>query len=177
MTLKRQVSMAAAAAVISLGALATPSHAAGDAPSPTTSCKRGWVWSGSLGKCVRKRSDAGQTEQLYQQGRKLAKAADYRAAIATLASADQADPRVLNYLGYSHRKMGQFDKAIAYYEAALKINPDFVLAREYLGEGFVAMGQIEYAYEQLTEIANRCGRDCEEYQKLAAVISGETATW
>ena len=45
-----------------------------------------------------------------------------------------------------------------------------MLAREYLGEGYVAAGRVDLAKLQLTEIANRCGTTCEEYQELAEHI-------
>ena len=50
---------------------------------------------------------------------------------------------------------------------ALAIDPNYVLVREYLGEGYIAAGKIGLAKAQLTEIASRCGTTCEEYQDLA----------
>ena len=91
---------------------------------------------------------------------------------------DQTDPNVLNYLGYSHRKMGRLAEGMAYYKKALAIDPDFVLAREYLGEGYLAAGKLRLAEEQLAEIAKRCGTDCKAYRQLAAAISGTgTPDW
>jgi tetratricopeptide (TPR) repeat protein len=86
------------------------------------------------------------------------------------AISNKNDPRVLNYIGYSHRKSGRLDEAFGYYNKALQIDPNFVLAREYLGEGYVAAGRVDLAKLQLTEIANRCGTTCEEYQELAEHI-------
>jgi tetratricopeptide (TPR) repeat protein len=77
---------------------------------------------------------------------------------------------VLNGLGYSHRKLGLLDEAIGYYRRALALDPSYVLAREYLGEGYVAAGKIALAKEQLQEIASRCGLMCESYVDLAAAI-------
>jgi tetratricopeptide (TPR) repeat protein len=121
-------------------------------------------------------------DDVYRQGVTLAKAGDYERAIAVLMTAsNQNDPRVLNYIGYSYRKLGQFGTGIAYYGRALDLNPDFVLAREYLGEGFVSIGRIDKAEEQLAEIEQRCGAHCTEYQELAQVISdarnGQTSEW
>ena len=91
---------------------------------------------------------------------------------------DQSNPKVLNYLGYSHRKMGRLAEGVAYYKKALAIDPDYVLAREYLGEGYVASGQLGLARRELTEIENRCGTGCSAYRRLAAVISGSrTESW
>lgn len=137
-------------------------------------------WSSSQNKCKKKRnqSELAPNQQKYEQGRLLAKTGRYDEAIAVLKSADLSDPHVLNYLGYSYRKSGDLKTAIGYYKAALKINPDFVLAREYLGEGYVKAGRIDLAKLELAEIAKRCGKGCQEYVELAALIDGtDTATW
>ena len=84
---------------------------------------------------------------------------------------EKSDPGVLNYLGYAHRKAGMIETGIAYYQQALAIDPDYVLAREYLGEGYVAAGNVELARQQLQEIGTRCGTNCEEYLELAEVIA------
>ncbi len=108
---------------------------------------------------------------LYNQGRLLAKEGEYEWALEVLAAAsNQNDPKVLNYTGYSHRKAGRLEIGITYYQKALKINPDFVLAREYLGEGYVAAGRIDLAQVQLAEIAKRCGQTCEEFKDLKLAI-------
>ena len=94
-------------------------------------------------------------EDLYQQGRALAKAGDYEWALQVLAAIqNQNDPRVLNYTGYSNRKAGRLEIGITYYRKALAIDPNFVLAREYLGEGYVAAGRIDLAKLELNEITN-----------------------
>jgi Flp pilus assembly protein TadD len=113
--------------------------------------------------------------ELYQQGRLLAKQGQYEWALTALnAVQDQTDPHVLNYLGYSNRKAGRLDIAITYYNKALAIDPNFVLAREYLGEGYVAAGKLDLAKEQLAEIASRAGTDSEEYIDLNAAINGKS---
>lgn len=136
--------------------------------------------------CPEGQTDCGETrnqdDDIYRQGVTLAKAGDYERAIAVLMTANnQNDPRVLNYIGYSYRKLGQLGTGIAYYGRALDLDPDFVLAREYLGEGFVSIGRIDKAEEQLAEIEQRCGAHCSEYQELAQVISaarnGQTPEW
>ena len=151
-----------------------PSHAAGDDDAtPTTVCPDGKVWSDDKKACVVLKSGALPDDRLYRQGWRLAKAGHYEKAIRVLkAVVDQDNPKVLNYLGYSHRKMGRLSEGVAYYKKALAIDPDYVLAREYLGEGYVAAGRMRLAEDQLAEIAKRCGTDCKAYQQLAAVISG-----
>ncbi len=63
--------------------------------------------------------------------------------------ADKSNPEVLNGLGYTNRKLGLFTEAIAYYQQALARDPDYVEAREYLGEGYVTLGKLDLAREQL----------------------------
>ncbi|MCB1379892.1 MAG: tetratricopeptide repeat protein [Alphaproteobacteria bacterium] len=141
--------------------------------SPTThKCKSGEVWSKNKKKCVKAQSGVLPDEELYEQGRALAKEGHYDWALQVLAAiGDQNDPKVLNYTGYSHRKAGRLDIGITYYRKALAINPGFVLAREYLGEGYVAAGRVDLAMAELKEIARYCGTACEEYRDLSAAIT------
>ncbi len=150
--------------------------AAGDGGSSSSSgaqnCKTGEVWSSSQKKCVKSSSGIVPDGDLYEQGRALALAGEFGRAIEVLnAIKDKDQPGVLNYLGYAHRKAGMFEEGIAYYHQALAIDPDYVLAREYLGEGYVAAGKVNLARQQLQEIGTRCGTNCEEYIELAEVIA------
>ena len=136
-------------------------------------CKEGKVWVKEKLRCI----DEAEIEKedqssIYELGRDFAYAGDYLEAIRTLTKApDQTDPRVLNMLGFSNRKLGQMDIALAYYRKAVASNPDYSLVREYLGEAFIQLGMLEKAREQLTEIERICGsRNCDEYGKLAALI-------
>ena len=143
-----------------------------DADPAKHECKKGEVWDKKLEKCIKAQSGILPDEQLYEQGRALAKAGEYDWAVEVLAAVkDQSDPRVLNYTGYSHRKAGRFELGFSFYRKALAINPDFVLAREYLGEGYVASGRVDLARLELAEIGKRCGVSCEEYQDLAENIA------
>jgi tetratricopeptide (TPR) repeat protein len=102
----------------------------------------------------------------------LAKAGEYEWALQVLAAIEnQNDPRVLNYTGYSNRKAGRVEIGITYYRKALAIDPNFVLAREYLGEGYVAAGRIDLAQIELGEIKARVGTGSEEYRDLAMAIA------
>ena len=126
------------------------------------------------GKCVAEADLAKKEKQsrIYDYGTSRAKAGDYEHAISVLHMApDQQDPRVLNYLGYSHRKLGLMDEALVYYRAAVAADPDFSLVREYLGEAYVQLGLMEKAREQLSEIERICGgKACSEYGQLAGMI-------
>lgn len=160
----------------SLLALSATAYAAGeggnDSASVNEQCKKGEVWNKARKKCVKAQSGVLPDEDLYQQGRALARAGHYDWALQVLALIqNQQDPRVLNYIGYSHRKAGRLEIGIAFYRKALAIDPDFNLAREYLGEGYVAAGRIDLAQAELAEIGRRCGVTCREYQDLAAAIA------
>lgn len=145
---------------------------------PVVKCRKGEVvknvkkngaW---VKKCMPVESGILPDEDLYQQGRQLAKAGEYDKALLVLAAIkNQNDPRVLNYTGYSNRKAGRLEIGITYYRKALAIDPNFVLAREYLGEGYVAAGRIDLAQIELNEIKNRVGVDSEEYKDLSKAIT------
>jgi len=122
--------------------------------------------------CVKVESGVLPDAELYEQGRALAKQGHYDWALEVLAAIEnQNDPHVLNYIGYSNRKAGRLEIGITFYRKALAIDPDFVLAREYLGEGYVAAGRIDLAKAELAEIAKRCGKTCEEYKDLSKAIA------
>ena len=141
-------------------------------------CKKHWAIKtvsrrgNKVQRCVKLVAGLVSDDELYDQGRELAKNGYYEDALEILTTiADQEQPRVLNYIGYSHRKAGRLETGISFYQRALAINPDFVLAREYLGEGYAAAGFIELANVQLDEIKTRCGVNCREYQLLKEAIT------
>ena len=75
----------------------------GDDSGSKPKCKKGEVV--KKGKCVPAHAGVLPDEQLYQQGRALARAGEYDWALTVLAAvSNQNDPRVLNYTGYSLRK-------------------------------------------------------------------------
>ena len=141
-------------------------------PDATPTCPRGYVYEAQANKCMPAKTAAITDESLYEQGRQLAKAGRYQDAIATLLRVKrQDDARVLNYLGYSHRKLGDFETGLAYYKRALAIDPNNTLVREYMGEAFVKTGKLDLAREQLREIERRCGTACEPYKLLSEEIA------
>jgi tetratricopeptide (TPR) repeat protein len=111
-------------------------------------------------------------DELFQAGYWLARGGHYAEAIDFLGHARNADDaRILTYLGFSHRKLGAADVAMGYYARALAANPDYTIARAYLGEAHLAAGRVAEARSELGEIARRCGTTCEEYLELQAAIS------
>ncbi len=174
------------AAGIGLGGTVVPAFAAGEGSTSTTpSCKRGHAWDKRKKKCVKaKKSSNLSDENIYQVARNLAYETRYEEAISILKLAkNQADPRILNYLGYSTRKSGNVQKGLTYYQAAIKANPDYTLARSYMGEAYLQLGDVKAAKVQLAEIKLRCKGTCPEYTTLEDKILGKKpakkshATW
>ncbi len=139
--------------------------------SPIPTCKRGLVWDKKARKCVVQRQGALDDDSIYETGRALAMRGRYGEAITILSlAADKTDPRILNYLGYSHRKQGRVLVGLGYYQEALRYNPDYTLVREYMGEAHLQMGDVTAAKVQLDEIKKRCGTTCSEYTELSSQI-------
>ena len=111
--------------------------------------------------------------ELFQQGRALAKAGHYGEALAVLAAADQKDSMVLTMIGYSKRKQGHWDDGVAYYHQALAINPNNVNTREYLGEAWLTKGRADLAKAELIKIGAIAGTESEQYGLLAKAIKDQ----
>ena len=94
--------------------------------------------------------------------------------LQSLLQTEPGNADIHNLLGFSYRKRPAPDmaKAFFHYHEALRINPAHRTAREYLGEAYVQVGQLDKAREQLDAIERLCGRDCEEYRDLAAAMAG-----
>ena len=76
----------------------------------------------------------------------------------------------LNYLGFTTRKLGDYENGEKYYLQGLKINPNHKGINEYLGELYVATNRHNLAVERL-EVLKDC--NCKEYEDLKAIIAGE----
>lgn len=164
-------SLALAATFVIASSFAVAHAATSGSSTSTPTCKSGWVYSPGKKKCVKQTSEVVPDKSLKAQGWALARAGQYEDAVNLFRLvADKRDPEVLNGLGYTHRKMGHVEQGIAFYRDALDINPNYILAREYLGEGYVKLGRMDLAREQLAEIGTRCGTACEEYLLLAQAI-------
>ena len=80
---------------------------------------------------------------------------------------DKKNPDILNYMGFTSRKIGNFKEAENYYLKGLDLNPKHNGINEYLGELYVQTNRIDRANERLAVLKN-C--DCEEYQDLELII-------
>ena len=104
---------------------------------------------------------------------KLDKAqSNYKKAIKLLLKSNKEKPNkadTLNYLGFTSRKIGDFENGEKYYLLGLDIEPNHIGINEYLGELYVATNRIELARERLNVLTN-C--NCEEYNELKEIIEG-----
>jgi tetratricopeptide (TPR) repeat protein len=135
--------------------MACDSHAKGSA-----------AWTACVGAASAKMTD----EELFYAGYWLAKNGQYETALGYLTLAQKKDERVLTYIGFATRKLGHVDAALPLYRQALTVNPDYVVARAYLGEAFLTKGEPDKARAELDEIAQRCGTGCPAYVDLKGHI-------
>ena len=115
-----------------------------------------------------------KTAKKHEKKGKLEKAKKkYTKAQKLLIKSNEKKPGkadTLNYLGFTTRKLGDFENGEKYYLQGLAIDPKHKGINEYLGELYVATNRIDLANERLQVLK---GCNCEEYEQLKAVISGE----
>ena len=78
-------------------------------------------------------------------------------------------PDTLNYLGFTTRKLGDYENGEKYYLQGLELDPNHIGINEYLGELYVATNRVELAKERL-EILKGC--NCDEFNDLKEIIAG-----
>ena len=132
-------------------------------------------------------SNSGDTKSKYDQAVKFIEAAKknekkgkndkaqskYEKAFKLLIKSNKEKPNkadTLNYLGFTSRKLGDFENGEKYYLQGLAIDPKHTGINEYLGELYVATNRHNLAIERL-EVLKGC--NCEEYDELKAIIAGE----
>ena len=102
---------------------------------------------------------------------------DYAAAIGQLKALGHDDNAgVANLIGYSYRKLGDYKLSQAWYERALKADPNHVLTWQYYGLWQIEQGNRDQAQYHLNRIAAICGTDCEHYRSLAAALQSQPGT-
>ena len=160
--------------VVALGAGAAFANGGGSAPSG----------GGSFNMPERQMSPEEQAKAAYNQGIRAVKAADklsktadeatdekkktkaqdkakrqYENARGYFASALQRKADMYeawNYVGYTSRKLGDYEKALPAYDEALRLNPSYNEAIEYRGVAYLGLNRIDdakNAYMQLFQSA------------------------
>lgn len=114
----------------------------------------------------------------YRSAVRAVEAKNFRKAISLLNKVIDEKPRhpdALNYLGFSHRKLGDYARGVTYYKKALSLEADHKGANEYLGQAYVELGNMVGAEKQLTTLKSICGTRCDEYKSLKAAIDAAKA--
>lgn len=136
-------------------------------------------------------TDAAQDD--YSAGLVAFEAGDWQAVVDHMAKVIEVRPwhaDAHNRTGFAYRKLGDFDRALAFYDAALELNPHHRGAMEYLGEAYLELDRPEDAQALLERLATECRRiadggdwqaSCEEWQDLNEAYevwrAGGGSTW
>ena len=119
-----------------------------------------------------------KSEQEFRDGYRaayaLVQASDYKAAFVAFKALDEEDhPDVANYLGYTARKLGDYELSKYWYERALASDPNHVRTWQYYGMWHVEQGNMLKAKDFLERIEAICGnKSCKEYQDLKGGMEG-----
>jgi tetratricopeptide (TPR) repeat protein len=155
--------------------LAAPASAQKGEPAPQPKCDRFKKGSNEWKRCTGTSHHEMSDEQLFYAGYWLARTGQYQDALAYLEKTKTQDARILTYIGFATRKLGNVDAAMAYYDRALGLDANYTVARAYMGEAFIAQGKLAEAKAQLAEIATRCGTTCVEHGELETALKVATA--
>lgn len=157
-------------AAIGVAAVA-PMALAGKDTAPVSACDVHSPGSLAWSRCTAPAAAAMSDEKLFYAGYWMARLGRYHEAIAHLAQVRNPDARALTYLGFATRKSGDVAGGMRHYARALALDPNFVVARAYLGEAHLERGAVADARRELGEIARRCGATCAAYDELARHVA------
>ena len=139
------------------------SFSAGSSDNSSSKTKSNYEKAVTLIKSAKKYDKKGKADKAEKR---------YKKALKLLLVSNKKKPNnpdTLNYLGFTSRKLGEFEKGEIYYLEGLAIEPNHVGINEYLGELYVATNRIKLAKERLNVLIN-C--NCEEYKELKEIIEG-----
>ena len=143
--------------------LASQAYSAGSSDSGSSKTKTQYDMALSHIKDAKKLEEKGKTmkaNQKYEKAQKLLLKSNEK---------EPDNPDTLNYLGFTTRKIGDFENGEKYYLQGLKIDPKHIGINEYLGELYVATNRVDLAKERLAILMN-C--NCKEYTDLKDIIDG-----
>ena len=141
--------------------LSTNSYSAGS--ESTSKVKSDYTQAVTLIKAAKKYEKKGKIEKANKR---------YEKAQALLIKSNKKKPLqadTLNYLGFTTRKLGDFENGEKYYLLGLEIDPNHLGINEYLGELYVVTNRLDLAKERL-KVLESC--NCEEYNELKEIIEG-----
>ena len=143
--------------------LSTNSYSAGSDDPPVTKVKSYYVKAVDLIKFAKKYEKKGKTKKAknrYEKAQKLLLKSNEKKPL-------QAD--TLNYLGFTTRKLGDYEEGEEFYLQGLQIEPNHNGINEYLGELYIATNRMDLAKERLN-VLKSC--NCKEYNQLKGIIEG-----
>ncbi len=132
----------------------------------------------SVALAVGSTSTSTPPDSTFDSAEKAVNAGEYERAITLLQKVVAKDAKhydALNYLGFSHRQLGENDISLGYYKKVLAMKPDHLGANEYLGELYLKEGKLELAKEQLAKLDKLCFFGCEEFDDLKAAVAAYEA--
>ena len=141
----------------------TNSFSAGSDSSSTSKVKSNYDKAVEAIKFAKKYEEKGKLEKAKKR---------YAKAQKLLLKSNKEKPNkadTLNYLGFTTRKLGDYENGEKYYLLGLDIKPDHIGINEYLGELYVATNRLDLAKERL-KILENC--NCKEYNQLKEIIDG-----
>jgi tetratricopeptide (TPR) repeat protein len=106
-----------------------------------------------------------------QDGKEKDAAKKFKRGLESAREAVRLDPKyheAWNMIGFASRKLGDYDGALQAYATCLDLKPDYAPAREYLGEAYVELDQIDKARAQLVMLDHQ--QATEEAAQLKAKI-------
>jgi len=149
--------------LLTLILLSNNSYSAGSSSDSSSKIQSDYDNAVKLIKAAKKYEKKGKTEKANKR---------YMKAQALLIKSNKKKPNqadTLNYLGFTTRKLGDFERGEKYYLLGLDIDPNHVGINEYLGELYVVTNRINLAKERL-KVLESC--NCEEYTDLKEIIAG-----
>ena len=150
-------------ALFALILLSTNSYSAGSDEPAVTKVKSYYAKAVDSIKFAKKYEKKGKIEKAqkrYAKAQKLLLKSNKKKPL-------QAD--TLNYLGFTTRKLGDFEKGEEFYLQGLQIEPNHNGINEYLGELYMVTNRMDLAKERLN-VLKSC--NCKEYNQLKEIIEG-----
>jgi tetratricopeptide (TPR) repeat protein len=94
-------------------------------------------------------ADAARQSEASRQAKGLGKAKDkYSRALKEFTRATNLNASMYqawNYVGYTNRKLGNYDAALTAYDHALRLKPDYAEAIEYRGHAYLGLNRLNEA--------------------------------
>jgi tetratricopeptide (TPR) repeat protein len=115
----------------------------------------------------------------YTAAVKEIKAEKFSAAIPLLEAVvakDDKNADAYNWLAYAVRKTGDPAGSIPIYHKALALDAKHRGAHEYIGEAYLALGNVAKAKEHLAALNQLCRLSCEQYRDLKKAVEAHEKT-